>query len=273
MSCYLTRFGCSAMIFVIAVLANMHVVVAEEPSGGSHTYEEINKVRPLTLDNRIDARIQLMSLAAFEAGLDEESAAKTQRVFYQALGSSQSFAGSADEVDKVAMRAGITIGALPFLRMNEPETYEAWVAGLEDNREFIDDLDEEAAEALRQFLVTAKDDSLGGRVNLGKKWTALFNVALRAMGDDNPRRHGYLAGGMWASNTIAMMLHTGVPAGTADLGNTLVKAFEEDARAEGADRRLAEQMKLILAEIEKEEADAEALVMALEQMLAIAGSE
>lgn len=271
----------SALLVALLVLFASGTAFAQETgeaqqADSGHSFTSTSKVNPVMLDDRVERDLALSAIAYSEAETSQEDQAKTMRMMQTAMDASN-FSGESTQTDLWAMKAGLLAGALPHTH-NQPKLHKAALSWLDENMETSKQLDDSVATALRQYVEAVRSGKKPEQVaplysRLMTK-TFLHTTFKGATGNETDyRMHGYLLGGLWASLAHRAALNGKAPGAVTSLGDALIAIFEEDAVEGGTDEQFAQQLRLVVTELEKESPDANAIAHSIGKMNTLAAGK
>jgi hypothetical protein len=159
-----------------------------------------------------------------------------------------SFAGNADAGDLIALQAGYVIGRMAtHAAAGDVASVRAmgrWLAARTDALAFLSD---PVTAGVAALVLRAE----AGQVD-GLSVARLFQDAELGIAAGPERGHGYLAAGLWAGTALIAGVTESGRAYLHQVGSQLIALLEEDAAFEGSDRQIAEIVRTIHAELNKD---------------------
>jgi len=158
------------------------------------------------------------------------------------------FAGAAGDEDIRILRYGYFLGLVPTLVASKHESRVQVLATLAAGLDALAGLDPDIVPAVKQALASTTTVD-------GAAFARVLAAAQRGLAEGDPRRHGYLAAGMWLGLAAMAVWESRADATWLGMARPLATLLEEDAAFGAADRKVAEILRAVAKQLGRAEFD------------------
>ena len=258
-----TRAGLAAALTALSLAAPSGAAAQDVPEDAEILGTRIEVVQPvLVTGNSIDGAWAMVG-ATIQSASADKGALKSAALPMPTPGPQGfGFAGSSNQEDIAILTCAYGLGMVPaMIASGETERLKKMLPALQERKALLQGLSKEAQAAATRLL----ESSAEGRID-GDALAAALRAGESGIAAGPQRAHGYFVTGLWVGLAVLGALDRNTAAMLADMAHPIAVFLEEDASLGGSDRKLAQIVRGISAELRKPKVDVTALLALVQRI-------